>query len=308
VGDERVVTESRHDELLAAIGLDTTRKDMIVLGALLKAQKKPTDFIDFETLREQLEKDEGSRKGKDPLIYRSLSKLEKKGFLKIDKGGHKHGYNSSIALIESALAKMVADYLKDLEKKLNEVDAEVTLLSEMSSDRMASGVIDLSAGKGKIEKPVFAQGWDNIVKLLDDKVYGNIKKGDVVRIKLEWLSQIDYFNPKRVVNIERILKEGIKIRALDHDRGERELRPDMKMLLKKMQDIGGNVTYRVFPRKDATYQFIGKNRDGIVLVVSESPLSATWLPRSGNVELVDNAIDNFDDDFKKGTNLLEYEG
>ncbi|MHA2178062.1 MAG: hypothetical protein ACXAAK_06895, partial [Candidatus Thorarchaeota archaeon] len=83
--------ELKHEEVLEIIGIDKTKKDMIILGALLKAQKAPTDFIDFETLREQLAIDEGSRKGKDSLIYRSLSRLEKEGFLKIDKSGHKHG-------------------------------------------------------------------------------------------------------------------------------------------------------------------------------------------------------------------------
>ena len=95
-----MTTELQDEEVLEIIGLGKTRKDMVVLGALLKAQKKPTDFINFKTLREQLAIDEGSRKGKDPLIYRSLSGLKKEGFLKIDKSGHKHGYNSNISTIK----------------------------------------------------------------------------------------------------------------------------------------------------------------------------------------------------------------
>ncbi|MFW9788402.1 MAG: hypothetical protein ACFFE2_11620 [Candidatus Thorarchaeota archaeon] len=301
-----MATESRHEELLETFGLDKTRKDMVILGALLKAQKKPTDFVDFETLREQLEKEEGSRKGKDPLIYRTLSKLEKDGFLKIDKGGHKHGYNSSIALLEKALARIVTQNLKEMEKGLREIDNEVTLLSEMNTDQMAIGLIDFSAGDKRIEKPVFAQGWDNILKLLDSTIWNNLKKGDVVRIKLEWLSQIDYLSSKRVLNIENALKKGIVLRALDHDRGENGFRPGMREIVKRFTDSGGIVEYKVFPRPDATYQFLSRNRDGIVLIVSESPLSATWLPRSGNVELVDNAIDSFDADFEQGTDLLQY--
>ncbi|MFW9807020.1 MAG: hypothetical protein ACFFFK_09865 [Candidatus Thorarchaeota archaeon] len=306
-----MTTEIRHEEVLDLIGVDTSRKDMIILGAILKAQRSPSDFIDFETLREQLAIDEGSRKGKDPLIYRTLSTLEKDGFLKIDKGSQKHGYCSNIAMLEKALSKIIAKNVEDLEKELKEIDAEIETISEMSSDRLASGVIEISTGrktKKSMEKPIFAQGWDNILKLLDDKIYGNIKRGDIVRIKLEWLSDIDYLKPKRAMNIQRLLNKGIEIRALDHDRGEQAFRNDMKELLEKMQGSGGNIAYRVFPRDSATYQFIGKNSEGIVLVVSEHPLSATWMPRSGNVELVDTAIDSFDKDFKKGIDLLEFEG
>ncbi|MHA1943606.1 MAG: hypothetical protein ACW96M_04330 [Candidatus Thorarchaeota archaeon] len=300
--------ELRHEEVLYIIGLDKTKKDMIVLGALLKAQKEPYDFIDFETLREQLTIDEGSRKGKDSLIYRSLSSLEKEGFLKIDKSGHKHGYNSNIALIENALEKIVLKNTKTLNRDLKSVDSDVETLSDMNSDAMASSVINLAAGKTKIEKPVFVQGWDNIVKMVGDKVYKGLTKGDVVRISLEWLSQTDYMNPSGLMNAEKIMEKGVEFRSLDHDRGEKEFRKNIQGFVVKLRENGRNVGYRILPRKDATYQFIARNTEGIVLVVSESPLSATWVPRNSNPELVDNAIDSFDYDYELGLDLLDFEG
>ena len=303
-----MTTEIQHEEIIDMIGLDVKSKDMLVLGALLKAQKDPTDFIDFESLREQLAIEEGFRKGKDSLIYRSLSWLESEGFLRIDKGGHKHGYNSNIATIQRALANLVTRSIKNSEKELKDIDSKVTVLSDMNSDAMASRLIELLAGKMKIERPVFAQGWEDIVKLLDDKVYNGLKKSDVVRIKLDWLAHIDYLTRDRILNMRRIVEKGVEIRALDNDRGEEEMRQQLKKVLVKLREAGGDVGYMVFPRGDATYQFVSRNTEGIVLIVSESPLSATWLPRSGNTELVDNAIENFDKDYELGTDLLDYKG
>jgi hypothetical protein len=303
-----VATDLQHEEVFKIIGLDRTRKDMVVLGALLKAQKNPSDYIDFSRLREQLALEEGSRKGKDPLIYRSLSYLEKEGFLKIDKSSHKHGYNSNIAIIEKALEKTVSKNIQSLEKELKQIDEEVTLLSEMETDFMASILIDVIAGKKKIEKSVFAQGWENILTIFDNKVYRNLKKGDVIKIKLEWLSQINYMDSKRVMNIERFLKKGVEFQSLDHDRGERKLRDSYRDQIANWRRQGYKVGYRIYPRKDATYQFIGRNTEGIILVVSESPLSATWVPRNANPSLVNNAIENFDRDYEMGTDLLDFEG
>lgn len=307
-GGLRVTTELQHEEVLDIIGLDKKRKDMIILGALLKAQRDPTDFVDFETIRKQLAIDEGSKKGKDSLVYRSLSWLESEGFLRIDRSGHKHGYNSNIALLQRALKKLLSKSTKILEKELERIDSEVAAFSEMNSGTMASMVLSISSGAKKIEKPGFAQGWDNIVKLLDDKVYSGIKKGDLIRINLDWLSQIDYLKSERALNIQRILEMGVKLKALDHDRGEKTLRPAMRKLLTKMQDSGGDVGYRVLPQKQASYQFIGRNNEGIVLIVSESPLSATWFPRSSNSELVDDAIERFDEEYGLATNLMDFEG
>lgn len=300
--------ELKHEEVLEIIGIDKTKKDMIVLGALLKAQKEPSDFINFETLREQLAIDEGSRKGKDSLIYRSLSWLEKEGFLKIDRSGHKHGYNSSIGIIEKALERIVLNNSKTLNEEIDIINTDVDKLSGMSSDSLASGLVDFAAGKVKFEKPIFAQGWDNIVKLITDKVYTGLTKGDVVRISLEWLSQTDYMNPNGLMNAEKIMEKGVEFRSLDHDRGEKEFRKNIRDFLVKMREEGKNLGYRILPRKDATYQFIARNTQGIVLVVSESPLSATWIPRNSNPELVDNAIESFDNDFELGTDILEFGG
>ena len=303
-----MTNEFQHEQVFEIIGLDRTRKDMIILGALLKAQKFPSDFVDFETIREQLASDEGSRKGKDSLIYRSLSTLEKEGFIRIDKEGHKHGYTSSIAIIEKALLKLISKSTKTLEKELKQIDSEVEALLNLNSDTMATNVIDLAVGKKNVEKPDFAQGWENILKLLDDKVYRGLKKGAVIRLTLEWLTQHDFMDPQRLKGVDTRTLKGIEFRSIDHNKCEKEIRDRYRKRIKDWRVKGGKVGYRVFPRKDSTYQFISRNTEGIVLVVSESPLSATWIPRSANPELVDNAIEAFDRDYELGTDILDFEG
>ena len=57
-------------------------------------------------------------------------------------------------------------------------------------------------------------------------------------------------------------------------------------------------------REDSTYQFVGRNSEGILLIVSENPLSVTWLPRSANPELLDNAIQSFDKDYSEGSDVI----
>ena len=294
------------EEVLEILELDVMRKDMIVLGALLKAQKDPSEYVDFETIRKQLAIDEGSRKGKDPLIYRSLSKLEKDGFIKIDKSGHTHGYNSSIAMMETALEKMLEEKMKNFEEELLNVDSDITALSSIESDIVASRLADIATGKKRKDETVFAQGWDNIIQLHNEKVSRGLKKGDVVRMTLEWFSHADYNDPIRLKRTFSVIQQGAEFRVLDYDGIERELRKNMREYIIKAREIG-NVGYRVFPRDDSTYQFMSRNREGIVLFISERPMSATWIPRTENPELVDSAIEGFDRDYEKGTDILEFE-
>ena len=294
------------EEILEILELDLGRKDMVVLGALLKAQKEPSDYVDFETLREQLAKDEGSRKGKDSLIYRSLSNLERDGFLEIDKSEHTHGYNSSIARMEEALKRILGEKRKSLEKDLETIDSDIGAISKMDSDTLAYRLVNLVTGKKREDQTVFAQGWDNIIRLHNEKVGKGLKKGDVVRATLQWYTQTEFSDPKRLKQTLSVIQQGAEFRILDHDRTERELRNNIREFTTMLIGLG-NVGYRIFPREDKTYQFMARNKEGLVLFVSEQPLSATWIPRTVNPELVDTAIEGFDRDYEKGIDLLEYE-
>ena len=46
----------------------------------------------------------------------------------------------------------------------------------------------------------------------------------------------------------------------------------------------------------------GKADVGIVLIVAENPLTATWIPRNTNPSLVDDAIERFDNEFENSFN------
>jgi hypothetical protein len=296
----------RYAKVLEILGLELGRKDMVVLGALLKAQESPSDYIEFKAIREQLVKEEGSKKGTDPLIYRSLSWLENQGFLKIDKSGHKHGYNSNISTIEKALNKIVAKKIKNLERELKNVDDQVEFLSDMDTNTVAVDMIDMIAGKSKVEKPVFVQGWDHFMNMIYDKVFNGLRRGDIIRITLEWIIEHDYMNQTTLKVTEALLEQGVDFRSIDYDKGEKIVRQNFKQIISRWRDRGFKAGYKIFPRQDATYQFVSRNSEGIALVVSEQPFSVTWVPRSSNPELVDNAIENFDRDYAAGIDILEF--
>ncbi|MFW9814262.1 MAG: hypothetical protein ACFFF9_17500, partial [Candidatus Thorarchaeota archaeon] len=225
---------------------------------------------------------------------------------KIDKTGHTHGYCSSIAMMQTALEKMLGEKMKSFEDELVNVNSDITTLSSMDSDTVASRLVDIATGKKRKDRTAFAEGWDNIIRLHNEKIAKGLKKGDVVRITLQWFSNVDYQDPKRLKRTLAVIRQGADFRALDHDRNEKELRKYFREYIMKEPEMS-NVGYRIFPREDRTYQFMARNKEGIVLFVSESPLSATWIPRTENPSLVDNAIDGFDRDYEKGIDILKYE-
>jgi hypothetical protein len=297
--------EERYQNVLDSINLTPEKKDMIVLAAILKRQEKPTDFVDFEEIREQLVIDEGRRKGKDSLIYRSLSWLETAGLIQVDRSEHKHGYNSNVGLMHKVFRRIIKDKISEIDNELRLIDSEIEELSRLDEDNLASELLSLVAGKKQIARPAFAVGWENVLQLIDDKIYNNLKRGDFVRFCVEWLSRADVINPIRVERIEKLLKKGVKFHVLEHNKISQEKRKTFKQLTMTFIEKGYTPKFRVYKRQDSTYQFLGRNDEGIVLIVSENPFSATWIPRESNRDLVDNAIQTFDADFAAGISLIE---
>jgi len=293
----------KSQEVLKAVHLELNRKDMIVLGALLKAQNNPDTYVDFKTLREQLELDEGGRKGKDSLIYRSLSWLEQTGLIKVDRSEHKHGYNSGVALMSRVMKRIIKERISALAKDLLLLDKEIQLISDMDSEVIAAHMVARATGAQPLEKPVFAQGWQSIQKLLDTRIYQNLEKNDVIRYTLEWYDQPEEAEEPRAAKLESLLKRGIELRGLEHGKGDKKRFHRLAEYYKYYRQMGYKVGLRMRLREDSTYQFVARNSEGIVLIVSESPLSATWFPRSANRELVDDAIQSFDRDYAEGLDI-----
>jgi len=301
------MTEDIMDSAREILELDFNAKDMIVLGALLKSQHDPSTYVDFEKLRAQLEIDEGGKKGKDSLIYRSLSWLESTGYIQIDRSSHKHRYNSNVKLIDKVFRELIQKKVGSLEHELKELDSEIQIVSEIDPDSVQSEFLDLIAGESKLERPIFAEGWENIIQLLDEKIYKNAKKGDTVRITLDWLYGLDEFTKVRIKFIESLLKRGVFFKGVEHRREGNEKIETRARLMQIWKKGGYNLGYRCKIRKDSTYQFVARNSEGIVLIISESPLSATWLPRESNPELIDNAIQSFEADYQSGTDVPEFD-
>jgi len=299
------MSEVQYQAIIEILDFELHRKDMVILGAILKSQSSPTNYVDFETIRAQLAIDEGGKKGKDSLIYRSLSWLEKAGFIKVNRSKHKHGYNSDVGLMHKVFHKKMKETTQEIKSEIRDIDSEIEVLNKMNAEDIASDMIAIAAGKHKIERPLFAEGWEDVLQLIDDKIYSHLKKGDLVRFSIEWLSRPDMITQVRIERIRNLLENGIIFHGLEHGKIDKEQQDLLKKFTLFFREQGYQPGFRICERKEATYQFVGRNSEGIVLIVSENPLSASWIPRSSNPELVDSAIKTFDEDFNAGIDIEE---
>ena len=54
-----------------------------------------------------------------------------------------------------------------------------------------------------------------------------------------------------------------------------------------------------------TYNQVSFNNDNMALVIAENPMTATWITRDFNPDLIDNAVKAFDKDWRKAKSFLD---
>ncbi|MHA1939289.1 MAG: hypothetical protein ACW97O_13850 [Candidatus Thorarchaeota archaeon] len=72
----------------------------------------------------------------------------------------------------------------------------------------------------------------------------------------------------------------------------------------KMREAGLKFDVRIFPGV-RTYSQVSLNNESTALVITENPLTATWLTREFNPDLIDNAVTSFDEHWESAISLFE---
>ena len=294
-------------QLLDIIGFSLTDWRARVLKAILITQGNQGAPVAFDEICLSLQNENLEKRIAQPLVYRSLSSLEKDGYIEVDKSRYKHRYWTGIDIIHAALEKAKAMSLAGLRERAKQADSDMESISNASISSLATKLVEAITGNPAQQRARFAQGYDDIYSMSMNTVYAPSEKGDVVRICLDWISSEPSKAAERIMDILRLLERGVEIRALGHtiwtptDEGGVRL----SFFYRSVRDEGLPLTLRIHPRTERTYQFISKNHDGIVLIVSENPPTATWIPRGVNPYLVDDAISSFDKDFTAGVDSYQ---
>jgi len=296
-------------QVLDIIGFSLTDWKARVLKAILITQGNQDAPVTFDEIYLNLQNEKSGKRSAQPLVYRSLSSLEKDGYIEVDKSGYKHCYWTGIDIIHTALEKAKGMSIAGLKERVKQTDSDIESISDASISSLASKLVETSTGTPSQQHVRFAQGYDDIYSMSVNTVYAQSERGDIVRICLDWISSEPSRAAERMTDILRLLERGVEIRALGHtmwiptDEGGVRL----SAFYGSIRDEGLPLTLKIQPRTERTYQFISRNHDGIVLIVSETPPTATWIPRGANPYLVDEAISSFDKDFTAGVDVYQGE-
>jgi DNA-binding PadR family transcriptional regulator len=300
-----VVTLRTKESALELVGFDPAERRMVVLRALVKAQRDHETFVTFKDIKDAFSIEEGEKSVSDPLLYRSLASLEKDGFIVVDRAGYRHRYSSSHKVMRVGLEKAKEIAVKELERRVTQLESEIEELGYLDSGTLASQLVSEMTGRRVRSKAIFVEGLESCFSLIEREICKKANRGDIIRYTTDWM-RAEKDQEDRIVGILNCLgKSGAETRILCRSDERHGFTAKLGAVVQKLRNQGHNIELRRCIRQDATYQFVSKSGEGMVLIVAEEPLAGTWISRDVNTMLMDAAIEGFSDDYVKAEILTE---
>ncbi|TXT54303.1 MAG: hypothetical protein BAJATHORv1_70003 [Candidatus Thorarchaeota archaeon] len=287
-------------ELFAFLGIDLNSVRMDILSAIIKTQGMTGST--FEDIMEQLLYVRG-KKANESLVYRSLSELEDIGFISIDKSEHIHIYSSGFDHLEHVLSQRLPASINELRLEQETIEKKIKMIRNAEGIDLAKHMVEILTGKKTEQQSRFALGLSNIFRLLSAEIFANVGYNDVIRISLGWGSPEVEDHLIADDKLEGLLEFNTNIRILVSM--DWKFHEPLISLIYLKRSEGFNIEIRRRTHFHGTYQFLSHNDENLVLITSEKPLSAAFIPEHANRILVADAIRVFDKEFSDASIISE---
>lgn len=292
-------------EQLESIGIDLSSRDSTVLKAILKIMKKK-DAPTFGDIREYLDKSLKKELSKQ-WIYKCLSNLEDKGFIKVDMIATPKIYRTSSELIKQVIEREIAIAKEKLDSEKEEIAKNIEALENQDMSILTSSVVGMMRDSDKGQNVKFLETLGGVRKAILD-LLSNTTEGDILRISQKVnMGALETMESSHVDNAILLAaqQEGLQVLALmDFPKtvvGEfgnivgNYLNTQILALKEVLQS--GKVQIKVNSSKIFPHRMLSLNKEKLLLTMSEKgyhPNNAVYLTREVNPWLVDDVVDKFD--------------
>jgi Fe2+ or Zn2+ uptake regulation protein len=290
---------------------------MNLLNIILKLQTDPPIPLTFAEIYDQLLKEEPGSKLSKAWVHRVLKSLLEVQLIRVENPtAHRKRYIADVNTVMAGLEQLKSDRIRELENQQSELDKTLEEVTKLDCGDLAQKFVKNVTGTQQKISSRIVRGVDELHRDLKYNMLDVSKKGDTIRATLLWLAP---FMDKGVMDrTQKFLDAALRgadvryMMSVDIFRLEEytNLDVDEKRAIEMIQTLielkkrGIKFDFRIYsgPR---TYFHVSLNRENMALIITEDPMTATWITRDFNPDLIDNAVNAFDKTWKKARSLLD---
>lgn len=288
-----------------------------VLDVILRLQMNPPIPLTFSEIYEEVEKESAGVKLTKAWIHKVLKSLIDIQLIRVDNpAAHRKRYIADVNTIMAGLEQIKSQRVKELEEQRENIDGMLERVHSLECGSLAQEFVKSITGNQQEISSRVVRGVEHLHRVLKYNMLDAAEKGDIVRATLLWVGPwIDRAAKERLLRFFEAAERGVEVRYLvttdvfriegdERSKANLEALVGMFQKLVEMRARGKKFDARFYfgPK---TYNQISLNTECMALVITENPVTATYVTKQFNPDLINNAVKSFDRDWKKSKSIFD---
>ncbi|MFX0054211.1 MAG: hypothetical protein ACFFAX_05860 [Promethearchaeota archaeon] len=285
-----------------------------ILRAILKIRGTPPAPRTFAEVYDSVLQENPEGKLSKAWVHRVLKPLVENQLVRVE-GQSRKSYVVDVNTIMTGLEQLKTSRINQIRDELETLKANQDQISKLDCGVLAQRLVKSLTGQDEAPTTRIVRGVDELDRVLKYNITDVAKKGDVIRATVLWLTPLLKGGEDRMMKFIDAAQRGADVRYLvtldilsAGELVERDMDPQridgIAQGIIKMREAGIKFDVRVFPA-GRTYSQVSLNDQSTAFVITENPLTATWLTREFNPDWIDNAISSFDENWENAKSLFE---
>jgi Fe2+ or Zn2+ uptake regulation protein len=290
---------------------------MNLLSVVLRLQNDPQAPLTFAEIYDQLLKEDSETKLTKAWVHRVLKSLVDGKLIRLESPtAHRKRYIADVNTVMAGLEQLKSQRIRELEEQRGEIDKTLADIINLDCGTLAQQYVKNVTGTRQEISSRVVRGVDELHRVLKYNMLDVAKKGDTIRATLLGVAQfVDEGAIERTQRFLEVARRGadvrylmsidiFKIDELTDIKIDEERAAEFIQGLIELKKRGLKLDFRIYVGPK-TYFHVSLNNDNMALIISEEPMTATWITREFNPDLIDNAVKAFDRDWKKAKSILD---
>ena len=286
---------------------------LTVLRAVLDAYEDQEDAVTFGEIYEILTH-ESDFKASKAWVHRILKNLVEMGLIRLEvPDALRKKYIANLVSVVTGLEKLKDESREDLDSQIGVLKERMKRMKDVDCGAVAQEFVEFLTGKKQRLSSRFVTGVDELHRVLENNIHGPAGPGDIIRSTMSWSGPFMQGSDKRMMKYFDSAKKGVDVRwlvdvvvflSIDHSEAiSVQIASRMLREVIYLQKAGYKIQINLY-KGGSTYNQSSLNDEHVALIITEEPVTATFVTREFNKDLIDDVIRNFDDFWKGSVPLL----
>jgi hypothetical protein len=298
------------------VGAEQESRSVTVLRAILEVQGNPPVPRAFAEIYESVVKENLDGKLSKAWVHRVLKPLIETKLVRVEgQSARRKRYVADVNTLMTGLEQLKTNRIGEIDTQIADLQTNLDNITRLDCGVLAQQLVSALTGKAQTPTTRIVRGVDELDRVLKYNITSVAKKGDIIRATVLWLTPLLKGGEDRMMKFIDAANNGADVRYLvtidilgaqqmvDRDMDQGKMKGIVQGIY-KMREAGLKFDVRVFPGV-RTYSQVSLNDQSTALVITENPLTATWLTREFNPDLIDNAVTSFDKHWESAISLFE---